>query len=228
MSQNLTNIVTARSRQLEDQYPFVWLYDIQVPTTPPTRYRLTNYDKNVSYGADADGVPLVYQPFPIVQSPVSTNSEGDLPQIQLQVSNESLAMKAMMEDHDGMVGSAVVIKLVHLLELGNPIAALRFDGQILSTKSTYDRVTFNVSALSLTQSVLPGQRYIRGHCRFRYGDARCGYDLNNSTLATAFPTCPKTLSACEDRGAAELAAGLLQLHPARFGGWPGIPRQGRR
>ena len=228
MSQNLTAITTAHARQLADQTPFIWLYDITVPTDPPTRYRLTNYDRNVEYGAQQDGTPNIYQPFPIVQSPVTTTAEGDLPQIQLQVSNEGLTMRGLMEDYDGFIGAQIVIRLVHILELGNLTAALRFDGQILSAKATYDRVSFNVSALSLTQAVVPGQRYIRGHCRFRYGDTRCGYDLNNSTLATAHPTCSKTLAACEERGEAEVAAGLLQLHPGRFGGWPGIPRQGRR
>lgn len=228
MTNNLTDLQTTLVRQLQDQYPFVWLYDVVVPSDPPTRYRLTNYDRNVEYGATADGVPLVYQPFPIVQSPVTTNAEGDLPQIQLQVSNEGLTMRSLMETYDGFIGAQVTIRLVHLLELGNPVAALRFDGQVVSSKATYDRISFNVSALSLTQAVLPGQRYIRNHCRFRYGDERCGYDLNNATLAAAFPSCPKTLAACEDRGAAEVSAGLLQLHPGRFGGWPGIPRQGRR
>jgi lambda family phage minor tail protein L len=228
MTSPITDVMTARSRQLNEQYPWVWLYEVEVPTTPPTRYRLTNYDQTITFGAASDGTPLDYTPFPVVQSNVEQNASGDLPQIQLQLSNESLLVKSILENYDGLVGQPIVIKLVHSLELGNPASALRFDGQIVSCTATFDRVSWNISALSLTQAALPGQRYIRNHCRFRYGDERCGYDLNNGTLATAHPSCPKTLDACELRGDAEEAAGLERQHPARFGGWPGIPRQGRR
>jgi lambda family phage minor tail protein L len=228
MTQPLTDLTLARSRQLADEYPWVWLYEVEVPTNPSTRYRLTNYDRNFEYGTDSSGVSLVYEPFPIVQSPVTQSSEGDLPQIQLQVSNESLLVRTVLEDHDGLVGQPIVIKLVHVLQQSDPSAALRFDGQIVSCKATYDRVAWNVSALNLTQAVLPGRRYIRDHCRWRYGDARCGYDLNNGTLSAAKPSCLKTQADCEAHGDAEVAAGLPRLHPARFGGWPGIPRQGRR
>jgi lambda family phage minor tail protein L len=228
MTQDLTYLTTQRARSLSDPYPWIWLYDIEVPTTPPTRYRLTNYDREVTFNVDSVGAALTYEPFPIAQSAVSQSAEGDLPQIQLQISNESLIVRAILEDHDGLVGQPIVIRLVHVLELGNPDAALRFDGQIVGCKATLDRVTWNVSALNLTQAVLPGQRYIRNHCRYRYGDERCGYDLNVSALASAHPTCEKTLSQCEERGDTEVANGFARQHPARFGGWPGIPRQGRR
>lgn len=229
MTQPLTNQSVRLSRDLTMVYPWVWLYDIEVPTTPPTRYRLTNYDREVNYGQNSAGVPLTYSPFPVVQSAVSQNVEGELPQIQLQVSNESLFVREILEQYDGLIGQPIVIRLVNFLELNNPSAALRFDGQIVACKAGFDRVTWNVSALNLMQSVLPSQRYIRGHCRFRYGDDRCGYDLNNGTLLAAHPTCDKSLMACEERGDTEAAtAGLVRLHPGRFGGWPGIPRQGRR
>jgi phage-related protein len=228
MTSPITDVMTARSRQLNEQYPWIWLYEVEVPTTPPTRYRLTNYDQTITFGQSSDGVPLEYTPFPCVQTDVEQNAEGDLPQIQLQISNESLFIKSVLEDYDGLVGQPVVIKLVHTLELSNPNSALRFDGEIQACRASVDRVTWVIGSRSLTQAVIPGQRYIRGHCRFRYGDERCGYDLNNTTLATAHPSCPKTLDACELRGDAEVAAGLERQHPARFGGWPGIPRQGRR
>ena len=41
----------------------------------------------------------------------------------------------------------------------------------------------------------------------------------------AYTTCPKTLGACIARGQDHAARGLPVLHPARFGGFPGIPRQ---
>ena len=58
MTAPLTDVATARSRQLADQYPWIWLYEVEVPTTPPTRYRLTNYDRTIYFGASTQGVPL--------------------------------------------------------------------------------------------------------------------------------------------------------------------------
>lgn len=229
MPRDLSNLSRARSRQLEEELPWIWLYDIETPDQ--TRYRLTNYDEPVEFGSATTGAALVYSPAPIVHGDLAESGTGDLPRFQLQLSNESLLVRSPMESFDGFVGQPITIRLVNVQELANPTATFRFDGEIAGAKGSLDRVSIDVSALSLAQSVFPGERYLRNHCRYRYGDARCGYDLTNSVLLAAHPTCSKIRegdTGCDAHGLAEIAAGLASKHPRRFGGWPGIPRISRK
>lgn len=226
MPRDLTDIARQRSRQLQDEYPWLWLYEVEVPTDPPTRYRLTNFNAEVEHGVGSDGEPLVYSPVPIVHGGFTESGDGDLPRVQVQLAHEGLWVRRVIEDYDGLVGQPVVIRLVHALDLGDPSASMRFDGQIVSVKVTAERIAWDVSALSVQQAIFPGRRYQRLHCRHRYGSPECGFDLTNTTLEAAHPSCTKTLIACEERGDTEesVLGASFRKHPQRFGGWPGIPR----
>lgn len=230
MPRDLTDLARAHSRQLQDEYPWVWLYDVEVPTTPPTRFRLTNFNTELEHGSDSNGDPLVYSPTPIAQGDMLESGDGDLPRLQVQVANESQFLRRIMEDYDGLNGQPVVIRLVHILDIGDATASLRFDGQIISAKVTHERVAWEVSALSVQQATFPTRRYMRAHCKHRYGGPHCGFDLTNATLAAAHPDCSKTLTACTERGDTEEATlgAAFRLHPARFGGEPAIPRFSQR
>lgn len=228
MAENVGNIIRSRSRQLEEEWPFIWLLSVEVPTNPATRYRLTNYDTAVEHDFSSLGVPLVWSPFPIVHGPIRLDGRGELPRMEFQISNSSLELVQVLDDYDGLDGQPVSIKFISVLELADPGAGLRFDGQVAACRSTSDRVTFDVSAANLERAVAPAERYMRFHCRYSdYGGPRCGYDLTNATLESAFPTCQKTLAACRAHGDAEVAAGLPRLHPRRGGFYPGIPRVSR-
>lgn len=226
MPRDLTDLARAHSRQLADEYPWIWLYEVEVPTDPPTRYRLTNFNQPVEHGIDSEGEPLVFSPVPIAQGEMIESGDGDLPKLQVQVANEGQFLRRVMEDYDGLLGQPVVIRLIHSLDIGDPNAAQRFDGQIVSAKVTHERVAWEVSALSVQQAVFPTRRYMRSHCKHRYGGPHCGYDLTNATLEAAHPDCTKTLTACTERGDTEesVLGVTFRLHPARFGGEPGIPR----
>lgn len=230
MARELSDLARARSRQLADEYPWIWLYDVSVPTDPPTRFRLTNFDQPLEHGLGSDDEPLVYSPCPITHGDIAESGEGDLPKLQLQVANDSQFLRSVLEEHDGLIGQRIVVRLVHILEIGDTAAAQRWDGEIVGVKVTHERVAWEVSALSIQQAAFPTQRYMRSHCRFRYGGPRCGYDLTNATLAAAHPDCSKSLQACTDRGDTEEAVlGIAgRKHPQRFGGWPGIPRFSQR
>jgi lambda family phage minor tail protein L len=233
MAHDIPDIWAEKSRQLEDEIPWIWLYEFEVPTNPKTRYRLTNYDRSVVFGTSDAGVALTYMPFPIIHGELQESGDGDLPQIQVTVGYASLEMKAVLDEYDGLVGSPVVIRLVNLEALDDIGNQLRFDGNVVACKipAGADRIAFTVASRNLIQQKIPGRRYIRNHCRFAYGGPECGYDLSNPTLLAAHATCSKTIegaSGCEAHGDAEVAASLDRKHPKRFGGWPSIPRRAQR
>lgn len=223
---DVSNISTAHARQLRDEEPWIWLYEIEVPTDPPTRYRLTNYTEAVQFKATSAGVPLTYSPFPITHSDIRDTIDGDLTQFQIQV-GWTAELAAVLESYNGLHGQPVVVYLVNREDLATTSPVSEFRAQVSGCSITNERITLGIGALGLQDAVIPPLRFQRHHCAHEYGGTACGYDLTNPSLIAAFPACARTYNACSEHGDAEVAAGLTSKHPQRFGGWRSIPRGNR-
>lgn len=224
---DLSDLSTAHARQLRDEYPWIWLYEFEVPTDPPTRYRITNFTSRVTFGTTSRGVPLVYHPFPVVHSEMRETLDGDLPTFQIQCGHASLELAQVLEDHGGFKGQPVTVMLVNSEELATGVPALEVVAQVTGCKVTHERVAMSIGSKNLVDAIIPPTRYSRTHCGHAYGDAGCGYDLTNPTLLAAFTSCSRQrddANGCEAHGDAEVAAGLPRLHPNNFGADPSIPR----
>jgi phage-related protein len=226
MTKQLSDLMSAHSRQLAEEKPWVWLYEFGVPDG--TRYRLTNYSRTIAFGTDSAGAAIEFSPYSIVHGDIEESAEGDLPRMQVQVGNSTLEMMPLLDEWNGLEGQAVIVRLVNVDELENPAAQMRFDGEVSGVKFRQDRIAFEVSAQNLQRARFPTRRFVRAHCNYQYGGAKCGYDLSNAALLAAFPRCLKTEEACEDHGDAEVAAGLARQHPERWGGWISLPRTAKR
>ena len=217
---NIPATTVSTKNALSLDAPFIWLYEIEVPTTPPTRYRLTSHAESVDFGIDSAGAALTYSPFPITHSGSEESAEGDLPTVNLSISNVSRELSSIIETHDGMVGQPVTIMLTHLADLGSgsPMAKDEFTIETLELSESVIAVRLGRYDLYAVQ--FPNQRALRYFCRWKYKGSECGY-------LGALATCDKTLSGsngCEAHGTDETAAGLPVIHPNRYGGFPGIPR----
>ncbi len=59
--------------RLDSLDPFVWAYEFQVPTDPPTRYRfVSNYDQQIEFRGN------LYYPFPITHSGQAEDTEANI------------------------------------------------------------------------------------------------------------------------------------------------------
>lgn len=209
-------------RTLQAPDGFAWLGEVEVPTDPVTRIRVTTNNKDVTFGAAIDGTPVVYTPWPMTIGRIVRQKKGDLPQLLFTVSNAKQKFPQIMKDHNGLVGQPAVIQLISLGELDNASASLRFDGEVMGAEVTVTQVTFKIGTLNLKQMKFPAQRFVSDHCRHRFGGPGCGYNVNHP-LAT-FTTCPRSYAACDERGDDEENVMLVaRQHPERFGGWRGIP-----
>lgn len=228
----LSNAMALHARQLRDADGWIILAEIQKPNdTPgddPEQFRITNALTEIPFGTNSAGEPVPYYPFPFSFTDFRETTDGDLPQLTLQVGNPSLELAAIMEFHAGLTGSPVTLRIVQSAALDDYASQVSVSLEVLSA-SMDDRVlAVKLGGGSLVSLKIPPDRYSRYHCspgRVPYGGNLCGYDLTNPTLAAAFPTCQRTKEACTAHGDAEVAAGLLRLHPLRFGGRPSIPRQ---
>jgi phage-related protein len=94
--------------------------------------------------------------------------------------------------------------------------------QVAGAYASNEAVTFRLERANFFSRTTPQDRFVAGRCRWEFGGRECGYVVNSAALYT---TCPKTLAGCVARGADHANRGLPVLHPRRFGGFPGIPRQ---
>lgn len=223
---DLAPFTDAHRRQLEAERPFIWLYEIEKAGDPPTRYRLTNFTEQVAFGVSSGGDRRIYSPAPIVHGPIEEGSDGSLPKFTFTIANAGAIMASTVDGENGFVEQPVRLILISAYELANPDAAIIEQGEIESCSITSSEITFAVTAFNLFELQYPAFLYARRRCRYEtFGGAECGYNANAS--GAGFSSCPKTLEACEERGDDEEARGLARQHPARFGGFPGVPRAGR-
>ncbi len=228
MTDSLTTLMQEHRSQLRLEYPWVWLYELEVPTDPITRVRLTNNPTPVHFGQETDGTAIVYSPFPIVHSGIRKTAAGDIPTIGVSVGNVTREIGRLIDTHDGLDGAPATIRLVSLADLENPKAQLEERAEVRGCKVGSKIVTMTLAAYSLYRAKVPPERYVSTVCRYAFGGPKCGYVIPASpgeTVGTGFSTCARRRTDCEERGEDELARGLPQAHPRRWGANPGMPRQ---
>lgn len=230
MTRPLQPEMARRASLLRDESAWLWLFEIEIPTDPATRYRLAANTSTVYFGADSEGEPIPYYPFPIAHAGIIATSAGDLPVIEVTAANPDRILSNAIDTYDGLIGQRAKVLLVNSTDLSNPESKVEWDAEVMGCACSSRAVTMRLSSFSLVERKIPPHRISSRSCEWSLGDANCGYSIPTSpgeTVGTGFSTCPKHLVACEERGDDEDARGLTRLHPRRFGGAPGIPRQSR-
>ena len=198
---------------------WLWLYEVEVPTNPATRYRMTTLRRQVQFRGNT------YYPFPVTHTAVRLNEKGDLPRVQLTVSNVSRELMATLNSYQGLVGQPVRIMLTCESALATDQPLVEQDFRILATNATAEGITADIADQDMYAATLPKQRLLKNFCRHQYRSAACGYAVDPSN-GNFLSGCDKSLSGpngCKVHGASESSAGVAVVHPARFGGFPGIP-----
>lgn len=229
MPLDLTETTALHKNQLESEYPFIWLFELQTKDDPPQRYRLTNFNQQVQFDEDADGNSLLYYPAPIAHGGIEKTSEGDLPSISVSLATGgAFWLTSAVDNADGFIGQPAVVMVVSALELDNPDAAIREDVIVTAVAMDANSVTFSMSAFNVFSARFPPFQYSRRRCRWIFGSAECGYNIN--ATGAGFSECGYTFEDCTERGDDEEANAAVGVrgHPARFGGFPGTPRVPRR
>jgi len=191
----------------------VWLYEIEVPTSTPTRYRFCAQMEAVTFRGNE------YSPFPITHDTMKEGADGDLPSLSLTVSNVSREIIGTLESYNGLIGQRVKIMLVLMPENQDmapqdPLKAiLEWDFKITSMAATAEGASAQLGDISLYEVNVPASRMSKRYCRFQYRDSGCGYMGER-------PSCDKSLDGPDGCKAHSFDS---PAHPDRFGGFPGIP-----
>lgn len=166
-----------------------------------------------------------WQPFNFDISPVEQTEEGDLPSVQLSVDNTGRVLMPTLHSGDTLEGNPVTMYLVprSALSIAYPNHQYqKFEFQIASVSADSESITFRLERANFFSRQAPQDRYVARRCRWQFGSDNCGYIINSLAAYTA---CKKTIADCTLRGADHESRGLAVVHPGRFGGFPGIPKQ---
>ena len=199
---NLPIALLLEKNKLASPDPWLLLFDITLPDAS-TVYLARN-TQNVSLQGHT------YLAFPCELDPMSDGSKGELPTLTLRVSNVLQTFQAYLEQYNGLVESAVLLRVVHAAHLAEDYSEREMSFDILAASSDSQWISFMLGASNPLKDNFPTYRYLADGCRWKFKSAECAY-------AGAASTCERTLDACRQ----------LSNSP-RFGGFPGLSGGGVR
>ena len=205
----------------------VWLLELTLDrgteSTPPVIARLCDGNTELQWPL-GDPATTTWYPFPFTFSPVEQTNEGDLTQVQVSIDNSTRMLMRWLHAGDGLEGNPAKLFLVPRAALAIAYPAHEFESidlEVLSANAADEALSLRLGAPNWFSIASPSERHTP-KCKHPYGSSRCGYVLN---AFAAFPTCPKTIDACAERGADMVARGLPDVLPGNFGGKLGLTRQ---
>jgi lambda family phage minor tail protein L len=175
-----------------------WLLLLDVTLTSGV---VLNLVRNV---IDIEWNGTTYSRFPFDIDSVSDSGKGELPTLQLTLSNVTRIIQAYLEPLDGAVGSTVDIHVVNSDYLSEDTSSLDMSFVVISVIMSASKAVFTLGAPSPFRRRFPLIRYIAGHCNWIFKGAECAYSGSSAT-------CNKTFEYCTTLG-----------NTKRFGGFPGL------
>lgn len=223
----LTPAEVAQANKLSQREPWLLMFEVEVPTAPPTRYRFVKNTESVEFGQSSAGVPIPYYPFDFDVEPIKEDNQGSGADVRVTFQNVTREAQASLEAYDDLVGQPCRVLLVHRSLLNSGVAAFDWKGKVLQTDSGESTVVVTAGVFSLYRRQFPPHRALRGRCRHVYAGPLCQYGVPSGDpnyLATCDFTYDGT-NGCTVHGDSESAAGVEVKHPKLFGGFRGIPRR---
>jgi lambda family phage minor tail protein L len=182
----------------------VWLLllEVAIPGSEPLRLVRNNTDITWN-GHD-------WCAFNFKLGEITEDHKGKPQAVPLQVSNITQEAQAFVEEHNGLTGTMVTLRVVHSQHLGEPVPELEEVFTVESTTCDSKWVNFYLGCDMSVQLRFPFRRVLKNFCAWRdqYKGIECGYTGYSGP-------CDGTLKDCRERGNA-----------ARYGGEPSIPEGG--
>lgn len=181
-----------------------WLVLIEVQFQGTT-IRIVNNNEDIEWPA---GSGTVWTAFPFELGEVGENSKGELPSLQLKVSNITRTIQQYLEEYAGGTDATVILRVVMSEHLDLTTPELTETFSVKSTSTAVRWAYFNLGPDCAMTQRFPSERYMQNFCPYKFKGIKCGY--NGLEIA-----CNKTLADCRARN-----------NSTRFGGCPGIPGAG--
>lgn len=212
----LSSIAIAEKNKLATDSVFLVALRIVIPGAAEV-IRLVNNSDDVTWQHPDDTAAETWVAFPFEISEITDASSGEVPRVDIRVSNVSRAMDQYLQEYDDHVktnGYAPVTVSICVINTkviaDDPAAAPEVEHvfELKQPKCDAQWATFTLSASNPYMRRFPQNRILRNHCRYKFKDERCGY-------VGAETSCNHTLIRCRELENA-----------TRFGNAPGVGLSG--
>lgn len=149
--------------------PSAWLVLLKITLPDSTILRFVNNTENITF----QGNP--YTAINFTLDSTKSFGTGQIPTVQLSISNVTRIIQSYLESLDGAVDSEVLITVVNSAYLAENYAELEMLFSILSTKANAHYVIFELGAPNPLRRRFPQYRYIGKHCNWQFLSAECAY-----------------------------------------------------
>lgn len=203
------------------EWVFMWDLELQRRTKvlPPVVFRMTSRPSPVTWPPTTGNL---FYPFGFAMTPMEQDNEGNLPSVELSVDNTGRQLMRHAHGGEGFEGNRATLYLTHANAIDSVNESIGYEFQVQSATAAQDSLTLRLESTNLNEKRIPWGRYVQGSCRWLFGGPECSYAI---TATAAFTSCGKTIADCTARGLDEVSRQLPQMHPKRFGAFPGIGTQ---
>lgn len=170
----------------------VWLLALEITVPGLTDpLRIVRNNENVTWRGET------WSAFPFEIDEIGEESKGEVPQVEVRVSNVSRAMEAYIQAYDlytkvnGFTPITVSIFVLNSKNLASSDPEVEHLFELKQPKTNAQWATFVLGASNPFNQRYPQARILRNHCRFIFKGALCAY-------AGAEATCDKTLVRCRE------------------------------
>jgi lambda family phage minor tail protein L len=209
MPRSLSALAIVEKNKLATDSIWHLLLEITIPGVgAPVRIAYNN--ENVTWRSQT------WQAFPFELGEIGEESKGEIPQVELKVSNVSRIMESYVQEYDyytkvnGFSPIICSIFVVNSKNFGSSTPEVEHLFELQSVKTNSMWVSFILGASNPFNLRYPTRRLLKNHCGHSFKDAWCKY-------AGAETTCDKTLTRCR-----------VLLNSANYGGFPGVGYGGLR
>lgn len=221
-------LMAAQAERPHQDQQWIWCWEIEAEpwlgATAPVLFRFTSWQQELVWPVSLSPTQTWY-PAAFAMSPIQQDGEGSLPQVDLTFDNATRAMMPLLHSNNGLEGNRATLFLLNAAskDIAYPNHEfVQWTFAIAMAEANDESVTFRMEVPNFFQRKSPQDRYVAARCRWQFGGPECGYIAN---AVAGYSTCNKTVSDCVLRGDDEVGRNLPRLHPARFGGFPGIPAE---
>jgi phage-related protein len=171
----LTAALITEKNKLTSGSPWITLLLVEVDSTTTLYYAI--YPHDVTFASQT------YTAFNATVEAVSETAQGKLDTLRVHVANVTRVISAYVESNN-MLGKNVTVRVVHADHLSSSSDKVDFKYRVNRVYVTDQVATFELGHEDLMRHQLPRQRYLRGRCRFVYGDAHCTYPDDEFSACT--------------------------------------------
>jgi lambda family phage minor tail protein L len=198
---NLSAALLLEKNKLQSDHP--WLVCIDLTIGSDT-YNFVRNLEDITFNGQ------LYAAFPFTIDSWLENSQGDVPQLKLQVSNVSRVIQVLIEEVSGLTGCTVNLHVINYAHLAEDYTEISLHFKVVKTECDVNWVTFYLGLPSPLHMMFPNYRYYGEHCNWTFKGVECGY-------GGAVAVCQRTWANCH-----------RLRNTARFGGFLGLSRSGVR